>query len=358
MRDFPPSVLEFLQQFQLDAVVLEDGYGTQQGLTAADYSHPKLKYGSVADAYAQDLVVTLRCPRADYLAQLKPGATLLSMLHFPTRPDRVQWCESARITGVAMDQIADDLGRRVIENLEAVGFNGVRVAMKRLAATWPDFTSPTRAPLQVTVLGAGAVGAHAMRASVRYGDDATRLELRARGVPGVEVTCIDLELANDASYLQQRLARTDLLIDATQRRDTTQVIVKNEWLAAMPTHAVILDLSVDPYDFTRTPPGVKAVQGIPQGSLDQFIFAPDDPAWDSLDARVPHAARRSVCSCYSWPGIDPAACMRVYGKQIEPVLRALIEKGPERLAPIGGPWMERATARAMHHHFLPSEKHP
>lgn len=354
MRDFPPSVLEFLAQFpQLEAVVLEEGYGTKQGLGVADYAHPKLKYGAVTDCYAQDLVVTLRCPKPELFGSLKPGAMLLSMLHFPTRPDRVQRCQALGITGVAMDQIVDDLGRRVIENLEAVGFNGVRIGMKRLAMTWPAFSSPERGPLQVTVVGAGAVGAHAMRAAVRYGDDLVRTELRARGVPGVEVTCIDFELANDVDYLLRRLARTDLLVDATQRRDTTKPVIRNEWLSHLPEYAVIVDLSVDPYDFTRDPPGVKAIEGIPQGSLDQYIFAPEDPAWDALDARVPHAVRRSVVSCYSWPGIDPAACMRVYGKQIEPVLRALIEKGADQIQPVGGPWMERATARAMHRQFLP-----
>ncbi|PZR06585.1 MAG: hypothetical protein DI536_29960 [Archangium gephyra] len=353
VRDFPPSVTEFLAQFDLDAIVLEDGYGTRQGLSPADYTHPKIKYGAVSDCYAQDLVVTLRCPRPDKFAMLRPGSTLLSMLHFPTRPDRVRLCESMQIIGVAMDQVADDLGRRVIENLEAVGFNGVKIGMHRLATTWADFASPSRRPLQVTVLGAGAVGAHAVRAAVRYGDDAVRAELRAKQVPGVEVTSVDVELTTSPDYLLKRLAVTDLLVDATQRRDTTQVIVRNEWLAHLPEHAVIVDLSVDPYDFTRDPPGVKGVEGIPQGSLDQYVFAREDPAWDAIDPRVPHAVRRSVVSCYSWPGIDPAACMRVYGKQIEPVLRALIEKGPDKLRAVGGPWMERATARAMHRHFLP-----
>lgn len=353
MRDFPPSVLEFLAQFDLDAVVLEDGYGGRQGIAPAEYVHPKLRYGSVAECYAQDLVVTLRCPKPELFRSVKRGGVLLSMLHFPTRPDRVRLCDELGIIGVAMDQVADDLGRRVIENLEAVGFNGVRIAMNRLQSSWPAFASTERGPLQVTVLGGGAVGAHAMRAAVRYGDDAIRRELHARGVPGVEVTTIDFELAQDTDYLRRRLARSDMLVDATQRRDSSQVVVKNEWLALLPAHAVIVDLSVDPYDFTRDPPGLKAVEGIPQGSLDQFVFAPDDPAWDRVDARVPHKERRSVVSCYSWPGIDPAACMRVYGKQIEPVLRALIEKSPDKLAPVGGPWMERATARAMHHQYPP-----
>jgi hypothetical protein len=38
--------------------------------------------------------------------------------------------------------------------------------------------------------------------------------------------------------------------------------------------------------------------------------------------------------------------MEVYGKQIEPVLRAIVETGLERLDPETGPYYERATARA------------
>jgi alanine dehydrogenase len=49
---------------------------------------------------------------------------------------------------------------------------------------------------------------------------------------------------------------------------------------------VILDLSVDPYDFTVSPPEVKGIEGIPEGNLDQYIFAPDDPAYARIDPRI------------------------------------------------------------------------
>lgn len=355
VREFLPELFAFLAQFELQRLVLEDGYGAGVGREAAEYvkANPLVSFASGDECWAQELVVVLRCPPHAQLEKLQRGATLLSMLHHPTRPQRVRLLEDLGVTGVAMDQVVDDLGRRLIENLEAVGHNGVRAGFEALAAWWPDFASPTRGPVRVTLLGAGAVGAHAMRAAVRYGDDEVRRRLAGAGAPGVEVTVADVELTRDEAWLRARLAQTDLLVDATQRKDTSRVVVKNAWLEAMPAHAVIVDLAVDPYDLDATPPSVKAVEGIPQGSLDQYVFAPDDPAWEQVDARVPHAHRRAVASCYSWPGIRPAECMHVYGKQLEPVVRALVEKGPRNLSTVGGPWAERATARALHTHWLP-----
>lgn len=354
VREFLPPLFSFLQQFELERVVVEEGYGERMGIEGPRYAAalPGLQRAAREQALAQDLVVILRCPTEAELRLLRPGAVLVAMLHFPTRPERVALMEEIRVTGVAMDQVVDDLGRRLIENLEAVGFNGLRVGMETLASSWPPFRSPQRAPLRVTVLGAGAVGAHAVRAAVRYADDKVRAELREAGVPGVVVTVLDLELTRDGPFLEETLRRTDLLVDATQRREPSRPVVRNEQLAHLPPHAVIVDLAVDPYDFTRDPPAVRGLEGVPQGTLDHFVFPPGDPAWNALDPRVPHEVRRTVVSCYSWPGIQPLECMNVYGKQLEPVLRALIERGTD-LPSQGGTWVERATARALHRRWLP-----
>lgn len=311
---------------------------------------PSLQRGSRDDAFGQDLVVSLRCPVEADLRKLKRGAVFLSMLHFPSRPGRVALFDQLGVTGVAMDLVVDDLGRRLVENLEAVGRNGVRAGMELLARTWPGFAHPGREPLHVTVLGAGVVGAHAMRAAVAYGDAQQRARLDKAGVAGVIVTVLDVEVTRSAPHLEQVLRTTDLLVDATLRPDTSVPVVKNAQLACLPPHAVLVDLAVDPYDFSVTPWLGKALEGIPQGNLDQHVFLPDDPAWAALDARVPHEVRRGVVSCYSWPGIRPVECMVVYGKQLEPVIRALLERGVA-LPSQGGTWAERATGRGLHHHW-------
>ena len=67
---------------------------------------------------------------------------------------------------------------------------------------------------------------------------------------------------------------------------------------------------------------------------------------DAIDARIPTTHRRTALSCYAWPGLTPKACMRVYGSQIQPVLRVLLSKPIAALDAEGGTHYERAVARA------------
>lgn len=350
VRDFVPELFAFLEAFEVP-LVLEEGYGAGLGFEPRHYREVNrfVTFSSAAACLACDLVVVLRCPPIEQLATLRPGAALLSMLHFPTRPERVAFCEEAGIRGFAMDQVVDDLGRRLVENLDAVARNGVAVGMTTLARQWKDFASSARPPLNVLLLGAGAVGGHALRWAVQYGDPALRQRLAGDHVAGVKVTAVDVELATNHTWLTAALLTTDLLVDATQRPDPSKPVVKNEWLDLLPEHAVIVDLAADPYDAATTPPRTKAVEGVPQGNLDQYVFEPADAAWAAVSA--PHEARRTSCSCYSWPGIRPLESSRTYSKQLEPVLRALIEVEPHRLSVLGGRMAERAVARASHRTF-------
>ena len=140
----------------------------------------------------------------------------------------------------------------------------------------------------------------------------------------------------------RRLAHTDILVDATARRDTSRPLLPNAWLGWLPAHAVVCDLAVDPYLLDDDPPVVRGIEGIPQGNLDQWEFGPDDPAWDRLPPGIPTGNRRTVVSCYSWPGVQPEACMELYGSQVTPLLKTLIWYGglprdrPGRLVPRAG----------------------
>jgi alanine dehydrogenase len=271
------------------------------------------------------------------------------MVHLPTRPGRVAFLRSLGIEAVSLDSVKDDSGRRVVENLQAVGWNGIEAAFKVLRTTYPDpgFGNPNRPPIKVTLLGAGAVGAHVVRAASRYGNEKVRARMVAAGIPGVVVTTVDYDVTPHHDIMRELLASTDILVDATQRPDPRQPVITNDWLGYLPKHAVILDLSVDPYDCGTELNSIKGIEGIPQGNLDQYIFAPDDPAFDLLPKCIPTQNRRFTVSCYSWPGIYPVKCMRVYGRQIRPFLHILIEKGGTTGIDPGGSFFERAIARAL-----------
>jgi alanine dehydrogenase len=331
-------------------VILEEGYGAGLGFTESDYTKEKnVHFRSARKVYSQDLVLVLRYPPEQYLDLMPPGACLISMCHFPTRPLRREFLAERGIQAISLDAIVDDNGRRLVENLGAVAWNGCEVAFRVLKENWPDdaFFSPDRSPLKVTLLGSGGVGAHAMAAAIRYGDVALWDECATEGVPGNIVRVVDHDLTSHITELETLLKDTHLLIDATQRHDPSNIIVPNEMLGLMPPHAVILDLSVDPYDCNTEPNEVKGIEGIPQGNLDQYVFAPEDPAWDELPCEVKTANRRWTVSCYSWPGLHPRDCMERYGFQISPLLRRLEKVGGVQRLNSNGRYRERALARAL-----------
>jgi alanine dehydrogenase len=280
---------------------------------------------------------------------MQPGACLISMLHYPTRPKRVAFLREQGLQAISLDSIKDDLGHRMVENLRSVGWNGVETAFKTLAQTYPQpgLQDANRNPIKVTVLGTGAVGIFAIQAGVRYGNETTWRQMAAAGVTGVQITAVEYDLTNHPTILTQILKFTDILVDATQRPNPSQPIIPNAWIEVMRPYAVLLDLSVDPYECT--PEGVqmvKGIEGIPQGDLDQYVFSPDDPAWENTPACVDTRNRRWAVSCYSWPGVRPVECMEVYGKQLEPLMQTILQAGGvHNLKPDGG-FFQRALLRA------------
>jgi alanine dehydrogenase len=112
----------------------------------------------------------------------------------------------------------------------------------------PGFEAANRLPIKVTVMGAGAVGMLAIQAAIRYGDQETWRRMAEIGATGVQVTAVDYDVTNHPQIMQQIIKYTDILVDATQRPDPSRPVIPNEWVGLMRPHAVILDLSVDPYE--------------------------------------------------------------------------------------------------------------
>jgi alanine dehydrogenase len=326
-RAFLPPLMGLLAGMDVD-VFVETGLGAGMGYPDEAYRglSPRIAIVDEAEAYRQDIVVVLRAPEGRY-ELLRPGTILLSMLHLATRPERVQLLRELGIEAIALDMVTGDDGRRLVQNLRDVARNGLGAAFDALERRWPPLLTASRPAVSVTVLGAGGVGKHAIEWAARCGDDARNERFVREGLPGVEVVVAELNLAGNEAYFRHRLALTDILVDATARRDTSRPVMPNAWLGFLPDHAIVCDLAVDPYLPDDDPPVVRGIEGIPQGNLDQWEFPPDDPAWDRLPPGVPTVQRRTVVSCYSWPGVRPVPCMEAYGSQVTPLVKTLIWYG-------------------------------
>jgi alanine dehydrogenase len=290
----------------------------------------------------------LRTPEVEeFEGLLRPGSILVAMLHFPTRPRRIRKLKEMGVDAVSLDSLADDDGTRLVENTRAVGWNGLEAAFEALHRTMPARLSPGAGPVRVTVMGAGLVGKHAVEAATKYGSLERYAQWSSKGAPAVEVTTLGRTLTGDSTYMRERLQKTDILVDATQRPDASKPLIQNTWLAWLPAHAVICDLVTDPYVPQGTPPTVRSLEGIPKGDLDQWIFLPDDPNWEKTIPRgVPTSERRPTVNCYSWPGIHPEDCMQRYGRQLWPFLERLLQRRGVADLRHDGEFLDRVLFRA------------
>jgi alanine dehydrogenase len=348
-RDFLPSFVRGVVAMGVQ-VTIEPGLGSGMAFSDTDYTTfgPGVRISDRTSAFAQEIVLVLRCPDVSEWSLVPKGNTLMSMLHFPTRPNRVQKLDELGLEALSLDSIEDDDGNRLIENLADVAWNGVKAAFDTLEKTYEQLTQPDRPPLRVTVLGSGRVGKHAVEAAVKYGDLDRNRDFAARGLPGVEVVTVGRNLSTRWEYMRDRLLVTDILIDATYRPEGSSTpVIPNVWIAWLPQHAVICDLNVDPYELDADPPTVRSIEGVPAGNLDRYVLFPDDPAWNTtVPAEIPNANRRTVVSCYSWPGVFPERCMEKYGRQLIPLFEALVARGGTQGLRSDGSFFERALWRS------------
>ncbi|HEX7975920.1 MAG TPA: hypothetical protein VF498_16040, partial [Anaerolineales bacterium] len=336
-RVFLPEFIQYLTRLDAE-VCLEEGYGSRSGYTFDDYrrANPAVHLCSREAAFQQDYVMILRSPRPEEFQMLRKGCCLISMLHFPTRPRRIQRLKEFGVNAISIDSIVNDNNVRLVENMKAVAWNGLEVAFNVLEKRWPDLCREDGKPIQVLVLGTGMVGKHAVDAATKLGNIERNNDHIRSGGHGSLAIALGRNASSSRPFMERLLQQTDILVDATQRRDCSLPVLPNEWIQCLPEHAILTDLSVDPYTLETTPQVVRGIEGIPQGNLNQYIFYPDDPVWDeTVPASIPSQNRRTTVSCYSWPGIHPEASMLHYAQQLEPLMQVLLDTGYNGLSADG-----------------------
>jgi alanine dehydrogenase len=352
-RVFLPEFIQFLTHCGA-LVYVEEGYGSRSGYSFDDYrqGNERVRQCSREEAFQQDVIIVLRSPKLEEFPLIKPGSCLISMLHFPTRPKRVEALTRLSINAISLDSIENDNNLRMVENMRAVAWNGLETAFDILEQRYPHLRLSSDRPVRVLILGTGMVGKHAVDAATKLGNiERNNQHIKENGVGSLAIA-IGRNITLNPSWVEQLLRETDILADASQRRDTAVPVIPNEWIQWLPDYAILTDLAVDPYTLDMDPPVVRGIEGIPQGNLDKYIFAADDPDWGkTVPASIPSQHRRTVLSCYSWPGIHPEASMRHYAIQLEPLIEALLKVGYDGLSEMGD-YFERALYRGSLRNWL------
>lgn len=179
--------------------------------------------------------------------------------------------------------------------------------------------------MKVTILGMGNLGVQAARYSfIEY----NKQEIYENDVKGISVEFLDKEITSYPSSVKSILRESDIFIDATRRPDATLTIIPNDWLGELPEHAIILDLTADPYEERENGNQVKAIEGVPHGNIDKFVFSPhESEGYEEIPAFIETMNKRTSVSCNAWPSVMAKECMEVYGEKIWPFVQILLENG-------------------------------
>lgn len=343
-RDFLPDFVSKINTLKDLEIYMEKGYGRDMGFSEQDYQGENLKVKVVChdEVYKKDLVIILRAPSEEDIREMKEGSVLISMLHYGTRPFRNNLLKKKRIMCYSMDSMVNDRNERMVVNYWGTSMSGASVAFNKLKETMTDFYSENRRAINVSLIGLGKVGINALRAF----NQLSYKEFYDRRALGLIVKVISRSVTRDLDALKEILGQTDILVDASNRRDPTKIIVPNSLIADMPEHAIILDLSADPYDDKVKPMQLKGVEGIPTGSLEKYVIEPSDNLYDTIPDGVNKSNRRVVVSCNAWPGVYPRESMKVYGDQIYPFIKVLLNKGSNSLSIDSSDLYERALVRS------------
>lgn len=237
-------------------VMVQSAAGARIGFGDAAYAAAGARIvAGAAEAWAAELVVKVKEPQAIEFAFLRPDQVLFTYLHLA--PDARQADALLRAGGVAIayETVTDAAGRLpLLAPMSAVaGRMAVQVGAHFLEKTHGGRGVllggvPGVAPGRVAVLGAGTVGAHAVRIAVGVGAEVTvinRTQERLDALDGEYHGRIETLMATTAA-IEQAVCRADLVVGAVLLPGAAApTLIGRALLKKMQPGAVIVDVAID-----------------------------------------------------------------------------------------------------------------
>ncbi len=251
----PASVREFVAHGH--SVTVESGAGAAIGLDDAQYhAAGALLVGSAADVFrGAEMIVKVKEPQPQECAMLRAGQVLYTYLHLAPDPEQTAALVRSGAICVAYETITGAHGGLPLlaPMSEVAGRMSIQAGAAHLEKSKGGMGVllggvPGVAPAQVTILGAGVVGTHALQVAVGMGARVTVLDKnvdRLRQLDLVFGNRIATLYSNGAAVEEWVLA-ADLVIGGVLIPGASAPkLVTRDMIARMKKGAVVVDVAID-----------------------------------------------------------------------------------------------------------------
>lgn len=263
-------------------IYVEKGAGEGIGIKDSDYEQIGAKIVETKQVYSCSLVVRLKEPKEDELSMMKPGSVIMSMMHLPGNPHLRSLLKKYKIITIAMEEIKNAFGGRMIEAVHQAGYLG----MEKGFQLWGGDSSKC----VVKVMGYGDIAWGAIQCAAR------------------KFARIEVLNKRDFKNMQKYISGTDILVNGINwpmEKRGKEFIITRDMLKLFKKGAVLLDL-------ISNPPGQSPIETMHPTTLDNISYVVDG---------VIHT------SCWAWPGLDPVNISQRYSIQVAPILKEIADKG-------------------------------
>ncbi len=237
-------------------VRVEAGAGVGASISDDDYRQAGADIVPTADdAWAQEMVVKVKEPKAEEFGYMRPDLTLFTYLHLAAYPDVARALIDTKTTALAYETVQLDNGQLPL--LAPMSEIAGRLAPQMGAHFLERHNggrgvlmggAPGVRPARVVVLGAGNVGWNAAWIAAGMEAEVVLIDKnldRLRWVDQIHKGRI-MTLASNRGAIERSVAEADLLIGAVLvAGDRAPVVVSEDMVASMKPRSVIVDVAVD-----------------------------------------------------------------------------------------------------------------
>ncbi|WP_439100565.1 Re/Si-specific NAD(P)(+) transhydrogenase subunit alpha [Congregibacter sp.] len=257
-------------------VQVESGMGVGSGFQDSEYTDAGAEVVSDRAAMigAADMLLRIRKPEVDEIAQMKRGCIHISYLDPFNEHDSVRAFADAGVTAISMEMIPRSTRSQKMDALSSqanlAGYVMVMQAATRLPRIFPMMMTPagTLKPAKVFIIGAGVAGLQAIATAKRLGAKVTAFDTRpvvAEQVQSLGATFLDIDLGDTGQTAdgyakeltpeqiqKQQDAQAAVIADSDVVITTAQVfgrkppvIVPRSMVEGMQPGAVVVDMAAE-----------------------------------------------------------------------------------------------------------------